>query len=462
MRLPLLVLLALLAAACASSAESASVDTEPPDTAEPLIVPVGDERDFGPAPAVPSGPLTPEVADAIGAVFNSGVTQGIFGSDQNDALDLIGESGDVRVAWLLVDLMRFAADPGLLASVIDEASELLGIETTGRSAWGDVTDHLIAWDVPEPPGFLDTKRELYSQVVPAWADLMVPGAIDWRLVTWGGVGIDDRRYDRTDDPCRCIPAADNPEVSSADEADWLDDDAVVFGVTIGDESRAYPRRIMEVREMVNDTLGGRDFAMPYCTLCGSAQVYLTDEMPDGVDRPILRTSGLLIRSNKVMYDLNTNSVFDTFRGDAVTGPLAELGLVLDQVPVVTTTWGDWRQAHPETTVLIEDLALGRDFDFRNGRDADGPIFPIGDADPRLPVHADVLGVVTESGPLAFWVDGAIAALEAGRVVEAGGVSAVLDGGGVRAVDGDGESLPSHQAFWFAWSQFHPETELWTG
>ena len=143
---------------------------------------------------------------------------------------------------------------------------------------------------------------------------------------------------------------------------------------------------MEVREMVNDTLGGRDLGIPYCTLCGAAQAYFTDDVPQGVRRPILRTSGLLISSNKVMYDIRTHSVFDTFLGHAVTGPLAKRGVKLKQVTVVTTDWGTWRKAHPETTVLVEALALGRDFDFRNGRDADGPIFPVGDVDPRLPVH----------------------------------------------------------------------------
>ncbi|MFT4585714.1 MAG: hypothetical protein ACI915_005417 [Gammaproteobacteria bacterium] len=103
---------------------------------------------------------------------------------------------------------------------------------------------------------------------------------------------------------------------------------------------------MEVREMVNDTLGGRHLGIPYCTLCGSAQAYLTDELPAGVERPVLRTSGLLIRSNKVMYDINTFSVFDTFRGDAVTGPLAEIGVTLHEVGVVTTTWREWKIAHP--------------------------------------------------------------------------------------------------------------------
>ena len=85
--------------------------------------------------------------------------------------------------------------------------------------------------------------------------------------------------------------------------------------------------------MVNDTLGGRHLGIPYCTLCGAAQAYFTDRLPDGIDRPILRTSGLLIRSNKVMYDVKTYSVFDTFLGKAVTGPLAEKKLKLKQRPV---------------------------------------------------------------------------------------------------------------------------------
>ena len=94
-----------------------------------------------------------------------------------------------------------------------------------------------------------------------------------------------------------------------------------------------------------------------------------------------------------MYDVRTYSVFDTFLGKAVTGPLAKKKLQLKQASVVTTDWGTWKRAHPETTVLVETLALGRNFDFRNGRDANGPIFPIGDIDPRLPVHEDIIGLL---------------------------------------------------------------------
>ncbi|MEL7528924.1 MAG: DUF3179 domain-containing (seleno)protein, partial [Pseudomonadota bacterium] len=275
--------------------------------------------------------------------------------------------------------------------------------------------------------------------------------------------IDNRAYDTTDEICNCIPAADNPEVSSAEDATWLKDDDIVFGVGVNGEYRAYPRRIMEVREMVNDTLGGRDLGIPYCTLCGAAQAYFTDQLPGGVERPVLRTSGLLIRSNKVMYDVNTYSVFDTFLGKAVTGPLHDKGVQLEQASVVTTDWGTWKKAHPETTVLVEKLALGRDFDFRNGRDANWPIFPVGDVDPRLPVHEDIIGIVTASGkPVAFQRSKAMAALQKGDEIAFENVRLELDAGGIRAVDADGSDLGSHQAFWFAWSQFHPGTELWPG
>ena len=213
--------------------------------------------------------------------------------------------------------------------------------------------------------------------------------------------------------------------------------------------------------MVNDTLGGRDLGIPYCTLCGAAQAYFTDELPEGVERPVLRTSGLLIRSNKVMYDITTHSVIDTFRGNAVTGPLAEIGFKFKQASVVTTEWGRWKEEHPETTVLVEKLALGRDFDFRNNRDAGGPIFPVGNVDPRLPVHEDIVGVVNPDGQaVAFQRSKAMSALIKGDKVVLGDITLELDGGGIKASSKSGDELGSHQAFWFAWSQFHPETELW--
>ncbi len=436
-------------------------DALPAQEAEPL--PDYVIQQFGKPPAVPEGPLPEALQAAVQVAFVDSLVQNAWGPDQTIALDEVAESKDPRIVWIIADLMRFISDRGLHTTLADAASKVLGLDSPRENHWGVVTDHLIAWDIPAPPDYLRVKRTIFTSIVPGWERIFVEGDIDWRHVSWGGVPIDARAYDTTDEACNCIPAADNPEVSSAGEATWLKDEDIVFGIEVNGEYRAYPRRIMEVREMVNDTLGGRHLGIPYCTLCGAAQAYFTDQLPEGIERPILRTSGLLIRSNKVMYDVITYSVFDTFLGNAVTGPLAEKNLRLKQATVVTTDWGTWKKEHPETTVLVEALALGRDFDFRNGRDADGPIFPIGDVDPRLPVHEDIIGVITASGkPVAFHRSKAFVALKKGDEIAFENVRLELDAGGIRAVDADGSDLGSHQAFWFAWSQFHPQTALWPG
>ena len=64
--------------------------------------------------------------------------------------------------------------------------------------------------------------------------------------------------------------------------------------------------------------------------------------------------------------------------------------------------------------------------------------------------------------VAFPSDQASVALADGGDVTLAGVTLLADGGGLRAVDADtGDSLVSHESFWFAWSQFHPDTQLWS-
>jgi len=429
--LAVLALLALFASACGSSSSTAEPTVSPAEVAEgtesesemveeepvqpveatepaqvdPASVPRGAARDFGPAPEIPTGELSAEVLTAIDTLMGQRLLNRTIDNDSFEAADTLGASGDPRVSWWLADLQRVAQQGELSTRLIAAQQNLLGVSLDPFSPWGDVTDHLMAWDVPAPPDYLTYKRNAYLVVEPKWDRIFVESDdIDWRIVSWGGVLIDDRPFDMTDQQCRCIPAADNPITTDVAGGDaWLNDDTIIFGVSINGEHRAYPRSIMEVREMVNDTLGGRDFAMPYCTLCGSAQVFFTDEVPDGVARPVLRTSGLLSRSNKVMYDVNTFSVFDTFLGEAVTGPLGDIDLALSQNSVITTTWGQWKAEHPDTDVLDISLANGRpESDLRNTRDANGPIFPIGQVDDRLPVQEDVLGLLTADGtPLAF-------------------------------------------------------------
>ena len=424
---------------------------------------------YGIAPAVPEGPLSDSLHRAVRGAFVSSlapigsVSRLIWGQEQSKALAEIVAANDPRVAWLISDMLRFTWEKEQINELTAAATSLLGKEWGEGDSWVEITDHLIAWDIPAYPDYLKTKRAMFTNFQHGWENLFIEGDIDWRLVSWGGVPIDNRAYDKTDALCSCIPAIDNTEVSTADAATWLKNSDVVFGIEVNGEYRAYPRRIMEVREMVNDTLGGRDLGIPYCTLCGAAQAYFTDELPDTIERPVLRTSGLLSRSNKVMFDINTYSIFDTFLGKAVTGPLADAGITLQQVSVITTDWGTWKTTYPKTTVLVEELALGRNFDFRNGRDANGPIFPVGDVDPRLPVHEDVIGAITASGtPVAFPRTAAYLALTDGQEIVFENVRLVLDAGGIRTEGNDGSDVASHQAFWFAWSQFYPATMLWSG
>ena len=423
--------------------------------------------EFPPAPDTPTGPLDQAVIDTLEIIWPSLELGGFSGA----TLASLADSDDARLAWIISDLLRFFPYGDIHDGAVSAFERLTGVTLADDpvaqlSRWQSVTDHLIAWDLPAFDGYVEYKQRLFLLVEPRWEPLFSdPDAdIDWRLVSWGGVRIDDRELgDPNGCPAGCIPALDDPAVTDAAGGSWYSDDGIVFAVAIGDEARAYPRHIMEIHEMVNDTLGGRRIGMPYCTLCGSAQAYFTDDVPGGVATPVLRTSGLLARSNKVMYDLVTKSVFDTFTGEAVSGPLRQRGVVLNQATVVTTTWGEWKADHPETTIIAEDGGLGRQYplDPLRGRDDDGPIFPIGDLDGRLGVHDQVFGVVLADGtPIAFGVAAATAALEAGRTVELGGVTLRLDGGGVRAVDAAGDEIEGHQAFWFAWSQFMPDTLLW--
>ncbi len=423
--------------------------------------------EFPPAPDIPTGPIEAAAVGILDDVW-AGLQSGSFDAG---LLAGLGDTGDPRLGWILSDLLRFFHFGDIHDRAVSAFQRLAGLRldddpVAERSRWQSVTDHLIAWDLPAFDAYADYKKRLLLLVDPGWAPLFAdPDAeIDWRLLNWGGVRIDDRPLGAVGGcPHGCIPALDDPAVTDAAGGSWYPDDGIVFAVVIDGEARAYPRHIMEIHEMVNDTLGGRRIGVPYCTLCGSAQAFFIDDAGTGVGIPVLRTSGLLSRSNKVMYDLVTKSVFDTFTGEAVSGPLRERGVVLDQATVVTTTWGEWKAAHPGTTIVAEDGGVGRSYplDPLRGRDDGGPIFPIGDADATLGVHDQVFGVVLADGtPVAFPVAAAAAVLEAGGHVELAGVALRLDGGGVRAADPAGNEIEGHQAFWFAWSQFMPDTLLW--
>lgn len=305
-------------------------------------------------------------------------------------------------------------------------------------------------------------------------------------VRWGGVRQDG------------IPPLRRPAMIAADEAEYLDDDNVVFGIAINGDARAYPKRILAWHEMFSDEIGGTEFAGVYCTLCGAVILYETHH--DGV-RHRLGTSGFLYRSNKLMYDRDTQSLWNTTWGEPVIGPLVGNNIRLERSYLVTTTWGEWKRRHPDTKVLSLDTGYHRDYGegvaYNRYFSTDELMFSIATSDDRLKNKDEVLALTfpqssdqTMAIAATFLADNPVYENSLGqqsfvvltdssganRVYEKGNATIVAyDGdrtatdseGGVWQLDEDtlrnGENtlarLPAHRAFWFGWHAAFPDTLL---
>ena len=167
-------------------------------------------------------------------------------------------------------------------------------------------------------------------------------------IVWGGVLVDG------------IATLNRPAMIQGSDADYLLEDDLVFGVAIDGDVRAYPLRIMGWHEMMNDVVGGVPVALAYCTLCGSGILFETAQN-DGKPPHRFGNSGLLYRSNKLMFDRATGSLWNQFTGRPVAGPLSKTDIALKTRPMVLTTWADWRARHPETTVLALQTGYDRDY-----------------------------------------------------------------------------------------------------
>ena len=151
----------------------------------------------------------------------------------------------------------------------------------------------------------------------------------------------------------------------------------MFGISINGEARAYPKRILAWHEMALDAIGGVELTIIYCTLCGTVLPY---ESEVGGALRKFGTSGLLYRSNKLFFDAATMSLWSTLVGRPVIGRLAGSGLSLRLRSSVTTTWGEWRRLHPDTTVLSIDTGYERNYGegvaYRDYFATDALMFPV--------------------------------------------------------------------------------------
>lgn len=268
------------------------------------------------------------------------------------ALSFITDRGQPDMAASIIQAMRFSRAP---QSMFSDALKSI----TGADVGPDWFDWML-WQEQNPqihpiPEFQTFKRALMLQIDPNFKDFLkpqylAPQSMGIRLeeITWGGVKKDG------------IPSLDNPKLLDASDASYLKDDDLIFGVSINGDTRAYPLRIMGWHEMFNEVIGGVPVALAYCTLCGSGILF--ESSVDGRANPfVFGSSGFLYRSNKLMFDRETNSLWNQFTGEPVVGELVGSKIVLRQRPVVITTWADWLAENPDTRVLDVDTGYSRDY-----------------------------------------------------------------------------------------------------
>jgi hypothetical protein len=144
-------------------------------------------------------------------------------------------------------------------------------------------------------------------------------------------------------PQDAIPSVDDPEFG--DEYFGASDDEVVVVEAEADgtdSARAYPVRILNYHEIVNDEFGGDSIAVTWCPLCGSAVVY--DRTVDGKTLT-LGVSGKLADDDLVMYDRETGSEWKQSLGEAIAGELE--GETLSVRASTVTTYERFREMHPD-------------------------------------------------------------------------------------------------------------------
>ena len=295
-----------------------------------------------------------------------------------------------------------------------------------------------------------------------------------------------------------------PRMVASIAATDMQPEQIVFGIEINGDARAYPRRMLGHHEMVWDTVGGIAVTGVYCTLC-EMMIFYDNTLPDGRQ---LRfgTSGFLYNSNKLMYDMETRSLWQTVEGIPVVGKMTQQNFKLNQFPVVTTTWLDWVTTHPDSLVLSsEDLPKYSDRDadtdysegaaYRDYFASPDLMFSVTKTDPRLdakqevfiprlpsgktiafacqmlqaePVYhyktdADDIVIITTTGGAnrAYLADGNnFNELHEARTVSSfDGDLWQIEEAGLNSGAKTLQRLPANRAFWFGWFAAHPDTEL---
>ena len=491
-----------------------STPQQPANTPTPRPAPAESSEEEPTAVPTPGTPRDYDSVLPMSKIFQ-GISSTVFNEfSPNPELAIDGmksarDAGDKSMVPVIVTLMRFINREAVFEEAVLTLNELTGEDFgTTPAAWPAWFEWVGANldDYRPPDGYPQLKRRFLASIHPGFEQFLQGYEDTSRIepfeIEWGGVAPDG------------IPPLEFPPNIPADEAEYLESHERVFGVSINGEHRAYPLRIMNPHEMANDVLGGEPISLAYCTLCGAGIAYHGEF--DGMETTF-GTSGFLYRSNKIMYDRETFSLWNQETGQPVIGELADSGIQLNFFPTLLTTWGEWTDEHPDTTVLALDTGVsqpGRYFPEDNPNatyyeyfNTPGTMFPVWIRDDSLEAKDVVLGVNVGEAQKAY----PVSVLQVERVVNdtLGETNVVVLGSEIsqaakayergdqefsrtegdastgvpmKLVDKNGHvwdvteealvnasdasqtlpRIPTHSSFWFGWYAFYPETELYEG
>lgn len=261
----------------------------------------------------------------------------------------------------------------------------------------------------------------------------------------------------------CIPSIEDPKFETAQEADtWLDSDDRVFALEYNGVVRAYPQRIMNWHEIVNDDANGTPIAITFCPLCGSALAF--ERTVDGVITEF-GVSGKLHNSDLVMYDRYEGNLWQQITGEAIVGSAARRNEKLMKVPIITVHWSQWKEEHSDTQVLSRDTGFSRNYDqypYGTYEENDELLFGVEGLDKSLQIKTVVYGVELGEASKAYPED---VFNQTPKITDTvGGISVTLE----RQANGEiivintvtSEEIIPIRLFWFAWATFHPDTQLY--
>jgi hypothetical protein len=258
-----------------------------------------------------------------------------------------------------------------------------------------------------------------------------------------------------------IPSIDNPKFITAGDADFLKDKDRILGVFRNGLAKAYPIRILDHHEIVNDHFGDEAIVVSYCPLCYTGMVFSAMTADFNFTFGV---SGLLYNSDVLLYDRQTGSLWSQVLSKAITGPLK--GVTLPSLPAAHTTWRDWSERHPDTLVLSTDTGFRRNYrrsPYLDYARSDQLMFPVENKSKDYRNKDLVLGI-SANGVIKAYPFKELEKNQQKKFEDSIGSKLVTvewfeSEDFARILDDTGQELPSVIAYWFAWYAFHPDTDV---